>query len=208
MSERGRPRSFDRDVALRRAMEVFWARGYDAASLSGLKKAMGVNGPSLYAAFGSKENLFREAVELYLATDSGGVWETLNNSVTARESVERFLRASAESFTQRGRPRGCLVIFGALLANDTNTKIHDELKQRRGARLALIRDRLRRAVEERELPAFVDFDSSARFFVSVQQGMAIQARDGASREALMGIVEVTMANWDQLLSAPTKHAEG
>src|SRR5918996_4164529 len=112
MAERGRPRSFDRAAALRRAMEVFWAKGYDGASLSDLTAAMGINSPSLYAAFGSKEGLFREAVALYGATEGTEIWEALPQAPTAREAIERFLRASALSFTRPDRPAGCLVVPG------------------------------------------------------------------------------------------------
>src|ERR671919_2398814 len=107
MAERGRPRSFERDTALRRAMEVFWAKGFDGASMADLTGAMGINSPSLYAAFGSKEDLFREAVALYGATEGTEIWSGLQEAPTARAAVERFLRVSAESFTRPGKPRGC-----------------------------------------------------------------------------------------------------
>ena len=100
MAERGRPRSFDRAAALRRAMEVFWAKGYDGASLSDLTAAMRINSPSLYAAFGSKESLFREALALYSATEGTEIWTALPDAPTAREAIERFLRATAEAFTR------------------------------------------------------------------------------------------------------------
>jgi AcrR family transcriptional regulator len=201
MSERGRPRTFDRDVALRRAMEVFWANGYEASSLSALTAAMGINSPSLYAAFGSKEALFKEAVELYLATDGGGVWETLDDAASIREIIEQFLRASAESFTQRGRPRGCLVILGALLSNDANATIHHDLQQRRSEKIEALEDRLEQAIEAQELPPTTDCRALAAFLATVQQGMAVRARDGASRESLLNVSQAVMACWDQLVGA-------
>jgi AcrR family transcriptional regulator len=104
-SEQGRPRSFDRTAALRRAMEVFWARDYDGTSMADLTRAMGINSPSLYAAFGSKANLFREALELYAAAEGTDIWQALDEVPRAKAAIELFLRRSAESFTRPGRPR-------------------------------------------------------------------------------------------------------
>ena len=117
MAERGRPRSFERATALRCAMEVFWAKGFDGASLADLRAAMGINSPSLYAAFGSKEGLFREAVALYGVTEGTEIWTALPQAPTAREAIERFLRASAVSFTRPDRPAGCLVVLGTALGS-------------------------------------------------------------------------------------------
>jgi AcrR family transcriptional regulator len=204
LSDRGRPRSFDRAVALRRAMEVFWANGYDAASLSSLTKAMGINSPSLYAAFGSKEALFREAVDLYLATDGSSVWENIEDAPTVRDSLRHFLRASAEGFTRNGRLRGCLAILGVLHANDANSEPHRDLRRRRKQKVQLLCDRIGRAVREGELPARSDCQTIATFFAAVQQGMAIQARDGVSRDTLLAVAEAAMSGWDGVISGNQK----
>jgi AcrR family transcriptional regulator len=200
MAERGRPRSFERATALRRAMEVFWAKGYDGASLSDLTAAMGINSPSLYAAFGSKEALFRDAVALYGATEGTEIWTALPDTPTAREAIERFLCASAESFTRPDRPAGCLIVLGALLASDANANVRRDLQQQRAGNVAALRERLERAVSEGELPKSLDCQAVATFYATVQQGMSIQARDGASRATLRAVAACAMAAWDGLIS--------
>jgi AcrR family transcriptional regulator len=200
MAERGRPRSFDRAAALRRAMEVFWAKGYDGASLSDLTAAMGINSPSLYAAFGSKEALFREAVAFYSATEGTEIWTALPDAPTAREAIERFLRATAEAFTRGGKPRGCLIVLGALHATDANANVCQELRRHRAENVAALCDRLERAVRDGELPKGLDCQAVATFYATVQQGMSIQARDGAARETLLAVADCAMAAWDGLTS--------
>src|SRR5258707_15468488 len=111
---RGRPRGFDRTEALVRAMKVFWARGYEGASISDLKAEMGIGSPSLYAAFGSKEELFREAVKLYSATEGSDTWRSLQTAPTAREGIEGVLMYTARAFTRPDKPPGCLVGLSAL----------------------------------------------------------------------------------------------
>ena len=201
MAVRGRPRSFERETALRRAMEVFWAKGFDGASLADLTAAMGINAPSLYAAFGSKEGLFREAVALYGATEGTEIWTALPQAPTAREAIEGFLRASALSFTRPDRPAGCLVVLGALLASEANANVCQELRASRAGNVAALRARLERAVAEGELPQSLDCEAIAAFYATVQQGMSIQARDGASRATLLAIADCALAAWDGLVSS-------
>jgi AcrR family transcriptional regulator len=200
MADRGRPRSFDRAAALRRAMEVFWAKGYDGASLSELTAAMGINSPSLYAAFGSKETLFREAVALYGATEGIEIWTALPEASTAREAIERFLCATAESFTRPDQPAGCLIVLGALLVNDANANVCRDLRQQRADNVTELLDRLERGVREGELPEGLDCGAVATFYATVQQGMSIQARDGADRATLETIARSALAAWQPLVS--------
>jgi AcrR family transcriptional regulator len=202
MPERGRPRSFDRDAALRRAMELFWAKGYDGSALADLTAAMGINSPSLYAAFQSKADLFREAVQLYGASQGTEIWDVIPTAPTAREAIERFLEATAESFTQRGKPRGCLIALGALHARDASTAaVCRELRDHRAQNTKTLRRRLERGVAEGELPAGFDCRAAATFYATVQHGMSIQARDGASRDTLLAVARCAMAAWDGLMSA-------
>jgi AcrR family transcriptional regulator len=200
MSDRGRPRSFDRASALRRAMKVFWAKGYDGASLSDLTIVMDINSPSLYAAFGSKEALFHEAVELYAAIEGTEIWTSLQDAPTAREAVERFLHASAKAFTRPGKPRGCLIALGELHSQTANATVCRDLRRRRTKNVAALRDRLERAVREGELPTRLDCQAVATFYATVQQGMSIQARDGATRKTLLDVGGCAMAAWDGLIS--------
>jgi AcrR family transcriptional regulator len=201
MKERGRPRSFDRSAALQRAMEVFWTKGFDAASMADLTSAMGINSPSLYAAFGSKEALFEEAIALYARSEGTEIWDALDEAPTAREAITRFLRRSAHSFTRPGRPAGCLIVLGALHGARGNEKACRLLRQRRSENARDLCERLERAVREGELPDSVDRQGIATFYATVQHGMSIQARDGASREALLAVAECAMAAWDVLTGA-------
>jgi AcrR family transcriptional regulator len=201
-SSKGRPRGFDRAEALRQAMRLFWAKGYDGASLADLTAAMGINPPSLYAAFGSKEALFREATDLYSETEGVDIWRSLHQSATARQAVEGFLRESAAAFSRAGDPPGCLIVLGALNANGNNAAICEDLRQRREANVAELRTRLEAAVREGELPASIDCEAIAVFYVTVQQGMSIQARDGASHDRLLSAADGAMAAWDALTTPP------
>ncbi|PYE90548.1 TetR/AcrR family transcriptional regulator [Phyllobacterium leguminum] len=202
MSERGRPRGFDRDAALERAMEVFEEKGYDGAAIADLTKAMGINSPSLYAAFGCKEALFREAVDLYTARGAS-LWEGIAHSPTAKAGVEYLLRSSALSYTSGNKPRGCLVVLGILHEDDDNSRSMRMLREHRLGNLCVLQARLERAVKEGELPERLDCGALASFYMTVQQGMSFQARDGATREVLLQVADSAMAAWDGLIAAHT-----
>ncbi|TPI51452.1 MULTISPECIES: TetR/AcrR family transcriptional regulator [unclassified Mesorhizobium] len=195
MPERGRPRTFDRTAALRRAMEVFWAKGYEGTSISDLTRAMGLNSPSLYAAFGSKEALFLEAAEFYTRAEGTDIWITLDEAPSACEAIEGFLRQTARAYSQTDRPQGCLITLGALHQDSSRGAICDDLRRRRAENHAALQRRLERGVAEGELPGTFDCVAAATFFATVQHGMSIQARDGASHAALMATVAGAMAAW-------------
>lgn len=195
MAERGRPRSFDRDAALRRAMELFWEKGYEATSTAELCHRLGIAAPSLYAAFGSKAELFREAAALYARVEGQEIWGALLERCAARQAVEQFLLRSARSFTRAHQPRGCLIVLGALHADRDGEAARQDLSRRRRENLEMLKGRLDLAVEERELPPNTDTARMARFYITVQQGMSIQARDGAGFEDLKHLADDAMAAW-------------
>jgi AcrR family transcriptional regulator len=202
---RGRPRSFDRDKALERAMEIFWERGYDGASLEDLLKAMGgLTPPSFYAAFGSKEDLFIEVVELYQRLNGTGPVVALETGATARESIAAMMETAVESFDQPGVGRGCLLVLGAPTRTRTNAAAHDKLRSMRQMPAEMIRRRLKRAISEGELPASIPLEQIAAFYATVAHGLAIHARDGVPRKTLMATVDAAMAAWDSLTSPPRK----
>jgi AcrR family transcriptional regulator len=201
MARLGRPRSFDREDALRRAMEIFWALGYEGTTLTDLQKAMGgITAPSFYAAFGSKEELFREAVELYSKTLGVPMTKALAEQPTARASIEALLQAAVEAFCKPGAPRGCLLVLGAINSMPANKSVQDHLRGLRARRQKVMQQRLQRGVAEGELPAGLDYSALASFYTTVVDGLAIQARDGASRKALKFAAQCAMAAWDTVVA--------
>src|SRR5882724_10042851 len=129
---KGRPREFDVEKALDRALEVFWRKGYEGASLLDLTRAMGINRPSLYAAFSSKEGLFRKALDRYADGPAAYVREALGEP-TARAVAERLLRGAIDLLTDRRNPRGCLMVQGALACGAAAESVRGELVSRRAA---------------------------------------------------------------------------
>ncbi|CAB3910272.1 MULTISPECIES: TetR/AcrR family transcriptional regulator [Achromobacter] len=199
MAERGRPRNFDRAQALQKAMEVFWSKGYEGASLTDLTEAMGINSPSLYGAFGSKEGLFREAVELYRETEGGSARRALLAAPTARDAVQAMLLASAERFTAPGLPPGCMIVLGAPAGCDNQPGVGNFLGDNRREMQSRILARLNAGAAQGELPAGADLKGLAAFYTTVLHGMSIQARDGASRKTLQAVARQAMRAWDALI---------
>ena len=201
MGRTGRPREFDRDEAVDRAMRLFWAQGYEATTLAELQKAMGgITAPSFYAAFGSKEALFREAVEQYKKLQGAPIVEALSGGPTARASMDAMLRAAAESVCAPNNPRGCLMVLGGINCAPANNAVEDFLREQRAMREKLIRQRLRRGITEGDLPPSTDVSALVSFYTSIVDGLAVRARDGASRKALADIVRCAMAAWDTVVN--------
>jgi AcrR family transcriptional regulator len=190
----GRPRAFDIDTALDRALQVFWSKGYEGTSLSDLTKAMGINRPSLYAAFGNKENLFRKALDRYAEGPAAYMRTALDES-TAHAVVERLLRGVVDLLTDPCTPQGCLAVQGALACGDAADAIRQELIARRVAGEAALCQRLERAIADGDLPADANPADLARYVTTVSQGMAVQAAGGASREELQRVVEMALRAW-------------
>ncbi|MFJ8010786.1 TetR/AcrR family transcriptional regulator [Streptomyces fagopyri] len=190
----GRPRGFDVDEALDRALEVFWRHGYEGAGISHLTSAMGINPPSLYNAFGNKEELFRQVLDRYADGPAVYMREAFDEP-TARQVVERLLHGGADATTRPDCPPGCLTTQGGLAASPGGETVVEELAGRRAAGEAALRTRMERARDEGELPADADPADLARFFATVSQGLAVQAVGGASREELHRVVDLAMRAW-------------
>jgi AcrR family transcriptional regulator len=190
----GRPRGFDPEKALGRALRVFWKHGYEGASLADLTEAMGINRPSMYAAFGNKEELFRKVLDRY-GKSTGVYQQEALNEATAHGAVKKILLGAADALGDARNPRGCLLLQGGLACGDESNAVRRELCARRGEGEAAIRERLERAKAEGDLPADADAAELAGYVTAVLQGMSVQAAGGARREKLRGIATRAMAAW-------------
>jgi len=192
---RGRPLSFDRDAALETAMHVFWERGYEAASISDLTSAMGITPPSLYTAFGDKEQLFLEAIERYaLGYGSAGA-RALQEEPSARAAIERWLLEAANELTQPCHPRGCMVVMAATNCSAAAERVQGALLLRRTEAIANVGRRIQGGIDGGELPPDTDAQDLANFYATIYQGMSMQAKDGATHESLMATVRTAMRSW-------------
>jgi AcrR family transcriptional regulator len=190
----GRPRAFDMDKALDRAMRVFWRKGYEGASLADLTEAMGINPPSLYAAFGNKAALFRQAADRYEQRFAGYRLGALALP-TARGVAEAMLTGAADLQTGRGRPRGCLMVQGALAGGDEARGPRADLAARRAASVQAMRARFERARAEGDLPPSADPAALAHYVATVIHGMAVQAAGGATRAELQKVIDTALRAW-------------
>jgi AcrR family transcriptional regulator len=190
----GRPRSFDVNEALDRAMELFWERGYEGTSLADLTEAMGINRPSLYAAFGNKESLFRRTLAHYVVGPGGHLQRALE-APTSREVVERIWIGSHATVSQQDRPRGCLLVQSVLACGSEADPLRKEVAGMRAAGETLIEQRLKRAVAEGDLPPDASAADLARFVTTVNYGLAIQAASGVSAKALRRVAQIALAAW-------------
>ena len=191
---RGRPREFDVDDALTAALRVFWSKGYEGASMTDLTEAMGVTRPSLYAAFGNKEALFRKALDLYEREKLCYMGQALE-APTARGVAERLLRGSLENQTSGDDPRGCLGVISSVACGAEADCIRQEVLERgRIAHQALI-ERMERAIAEGDFHAPVDPEGITKYLTAILQGMAVQAGAGATRDELQRLVDTSLAIW-------------
>jgi AcrR family transcriptional regulator len=190
----GRPREFDAETALEKALRVFWEKGYEGASLPELTARMGINRPSLYAAFGSKEQLFHRAIERY-EEGPAAYFKAALEAPTAREVVERLFTDGIKALTNRRHPRGCFAVQGALVCGDAAASVRAALAERRRAAEAAIRKRLRRARAEGDLPRSADPAALSQYVATVLRGMAVQAVGGATRRELQQVARLAMRAW-------------
>jgi AcrR family transcriptional regulator len=190
----GRTRQFDVNDALDRALEVFWARGYEGATLPELTRAMGINRPSLYATFGNKEQLFRKALDRYRAGPMSFLTEALHKP-TARAAVEAIFSGFVRMQRDRDKARGCLVVSGALACGEEAESVRQELARLRQAIVKSLRVRFKRAVQDGDLPADTDCPTLARYTATVLGGLAVQAASGATEKELRLVSALAMRAW-------------
>ena len=191
---RGRPREFCVDAALAAALQVFWSKGYEAASLSDLTEAMGITRPSLYAAFGNKEALFRQALDLY-EREKLAFMSVATAAPTARGVAETILTCALDVQTNPCGPRGCLTVMSAMAGSSGAASIRAEVLARRATSEANLQRRFEQAQAEGDLPDGIEPAALVGYLMAVLQGMAVQAGSGVQRETLQRVVETTLAIW-------------
>ncbi|RUV66799.1 MAG: TetR/AcrR family transcriptional regulator [Mesorhizobium sp.] len=196
----GRPREFDRNQALEKARDAFWTRGYEGTSMADLVSVLGLASPRIYAAFGSKESLFREAVALYEANEGGFATRALAEEPTARRVIERMLREAVETYTRPGRPQGCMVVSAATNCAVENDNVLHWLAEHRLARTASIVERLKQGVRDGELQPGTDAETLGDYYATLMHGLSVQARDGVPKERLHALITVAMQSLDAKLS--------
>jgi AcrR family transcriptional regulator len=191
---RGRPRNFDTRKALDTALQLFWQHGYEGTSVSMLAEAIGIKIPSLYAAFGSKEELFLQAIERYGELNGGMYHESLKKN-TAREVARAILEGEVALVTRRGTPDGCLMVQGALATSPESEKISRLMAEMRGMAEGWMAERFQRAKEEGDLPSDADPKTLACYLMTLNSGLAVQAKSGIRKKQLLQVVEIAMRTW-------------
>jgi AcrR family transcriptional regulator len=190
----GRPREFDADAALEKAMLLFWAKGYEGTSVADLTGMLGVSRPSLYAAFGDKRSLFLAVLKRYAGGPAGYVAAALGQP-TAREVAEHLLKGAADLQASSRNPDGCLTVNGALACGSEGEPVRQALNEHRAGVVALLRRRFELAKGQYDLPKDSDPAALARFVAAVVYGMAVLASGGASRKELEQVIRTAMNAW-------------
>jgi AcrR family transcriptional regulator len=189
---RGRSRSFDADAALERAVDLFARQGYEGTSISQLTEAMGISPPSLYAAYGNKRQLFELVIERYGEHRRPYMEEVLAQP-TARLVAQRFLEGAVEHDTASGGPAGCLTVQGCISASPEDREVAETLARVRAGNQKALARRLRKGIDDGDLPAGTDTEAMARYLSTVSQGISVQASGGASRRQLLAVAELALA---------------
>jgi AcrR family transcriptional regulator len=189
---RGRPREFDVEEALAAALRVFWQKGYDGASLTDLTEAMGITRPSLYAAFGNKEGLFKQALDLYEKEKLAYVRRALE-APTGRGVAQRMLDGTIENITSECR--GCLGVMTSVQCSNRDSPIRDDVSARAQTARSAIVERMQRAIDAGDFTIPVEAEAMTRYLIALMQGISVQAGAGASREELQNVAEAALAIW-------------
>jgi AcrR family transcriptional regulator len=193
---RGRPPVFDRDAALKEAMKLFWERGYQGTSFDDLIAAMGISASSFYNSFGSKEALYCEATQSYLAMSGSWFFGILNDeSIDTRTAFSRLFAATAEGFTRGDLPPGCMISLACTQTPPALANIRDMMAEHRAFSEDAMADRIRKGIADGDVPDDTDVEMLAAYYGAVGRGLAVQARDGASRKKLAEIGRLAMRAW-------------
>ncbi|GAB2708701.1 TetR/AcrR family transcriptional regulator [Aliiglaciecola sp. 3_MG-2023] len=190
----GRPRAFDKQTALEKALEVFWIKGFDGASLSDLTSAMGINKPSMYSAFGNKEQLFLQAIEFYENRPCSFFKPALEQP-TAYKVAEAMLLGAAKNMSDSTHPQGCVMVQGALACSEAAAGVKEELIKRRQQSQEKVQARFELAIEQGDLPKSADPAALARYLNTIIQGISIQASSGATEAQLNEVAQLALASF-------------
>ncbi|GAB5349571.1 TetR/AcrR family transcriptional regulator [Alteriqipengyuania sp. 357] len=193
LATRGRPREFDTDVALAEALRLFWQKGYEGTSLSDLTEAMGITRPSLYAAFGNKETLFRHALDLYEKDKLAYIGEAME-APTARAAAETLLLGAVDVATG-GECRGCMGVISMVGCQSVEPSIRDDVNARAESAKQLIVDRMQRAIDAGEFAVPTSAEAITRYLLALMQGISVQAQSGATRSELMEVADSALLSW-------------
>jgi AcrR family transcriptional regulator len=194
IAHRGRPREFCVDHALSKALEVFWSKGFEGASLTDLTEAMGITRPSLYAAFGNKESLFRKALDLYECEKLAYIGKAMEQP-TARKVAETMLRGAVETATGGGEVHGCLRVISSVACGPAAQSIHNEIVERSNKGKQALIDRFQRAQAEGDLTKDFNAEGLTRALIAFLQGISVQANQGATRAELDCLADTALQLW-------------
>ena len=194
MGTMGRPREFDAEQALDKALDVFWRNGYEGTSISELTSAMGISPPSLYAAFGNKEKLFRSALDRY-AEVRKQVWSELMSAPTARDMMALLFERVIGFYAEEGNPHCCMLVKGTLTSGDCGQVISDHMSAKRAESEQMLVERFTKAKASGELPDGIEPKDLAGYYMTVLDGMSVRAASGASRDELHKVADLAMRGW-------------
>ena len=193
VASRVRPREFDTELALGAALRVFWAKGYEGASLSDLTDEMGITRPSLYAAFGNKEALFRQALDLYERDKLTYIGDAIE-APTARGVAERLLMGSVDAATT-GDCKGCMGVIASVACQSVEPSIRDDVNARAESSRRAIIARMQQAIDAGEFRVATEAEAITRYLLAIMQGISVQAQSGASREELLQVANSALLSW-------------
>jgi len=195
MAARGRPRNFEKDVALETAMMTFWQRGFEETGVDDLVRAMGISTSSLYSTFGDKEALFLSALELYQSTRGHYIEAVLEGAGSAREAFQSLFEIAAFELTRRDQPKGCMLALAMPTCSPDLEPLRSKLNRKRALSRGAFVKRLKAAIESKELPISTDIDTLADFLMTTLQGMSLQARSGMPRGKLLQVGRFALQIW-------------
>ena len=193
VASRGRPREFDTELALGAALRVVWAKGYEGASLSDLTDEMGITRPSLYAAFGNKEALFRQALDLYERDKLTYIGDAIE-APTARDVAERLLMGSVDAATT-GDCKGCMGVIASVACQSVEPSIRDDVNARAESSRRAIIARMQQAIDAGEFRVATEAEAITRYLLAIMQGISVQAQSGASRDELLQVADSALLSW-------------